>query len=84
MRSSTQSMRPAVRSRSARIRTRWQRRTRRSHITAGNALPAAHILDIFFVTPYLTLAMGGAYDYLKRTRMEDGTAATEQAVEGEF
>ena len=42
------------------------------------------ILDIFFVTPYLTLAMGGAYDYLKRTRMEDGTAATEQAVEGEF
>jgi len=42
------------------------------------------ILDIFFVTPYLTLAMGGAYDYLKRTRMEDGTAATEQTVEGEF
>ena len=42
------------------------------------------ILDIFFVTPYLTLAMGGAYDYLKRTRMDDGTAATEQAVEGEF
>lgn len=42
------------------------------------------ILDIFFVTPYMTLALGGAYDYLKRTRMEDGVSATEQAVEGEF
>lgn len=27
------------------------------------------ILDIFYVTPYLTLAQAGAYDYLKRTRM---------------
>ena len=42
------------------------------------------ILDIFFVTPYMTLALGGAYDYLKRTRMDDGITATEQAVEGEF
>ncbi|WP_458458263.1 DUF975 family protein [Pseudobutyrivibrio sp.] len=42
------------------------------------------ILDIFFVTPYMSLALGGTYDYLKRTRMEDGVSATEQAVEGEF
>ncbi len=33
------------------------------------------ILDIFYVTPYLTLAQAGAYDYLKRTRMP------QQAVE---
>lgn len=37
------------------------------------------ILDIFFVTPYLTLAMGGAYDYLKRTRMETPAETTETA-----
>ena len=41
------------------------------------------ILDIFFVTPYMTLAMAGAYDYLKRTRMDD-VATVEQSVEGTF
>lgn len=29
------------------------------------------ILDIFFVDPYYNLAYAGAYDYLKRTRMDD-------------
>ncbi len=43
-------------------------------ITAG-------ILDIFFVIPYMTLAQAGAYDFLKRTRMED---TTEQTVEGTY
>ena len=29
------------------------------------------ILDIFYVTPYMTLASAGAYDFLKRTRMPE-------------
>ena len=41
------------------------------------------LLDLFFVTPYLTLALAGAYDYLKRTRMDD-VATTEDTVEGTF
>lgn len=41
------------------------------------------IVDIFYVTPYFNLAKAGAYDYLKRTRMNDvreNAGFTEQPV----
>ena len=39
------------------------------------------LLSIFFVSPYMNLAMAGSYDYLKRTRLADPEVAEASAAE---
>ena len=45
------------------------------------AMITCGLLSIFFVNPYMNLAVAGAYDYLKRTRLADPEVVEESAAE---
>lgn len=48
------------------------------------AMITCGLLSIFFVNPYMNLAVAGAYDYLKRTRLADPEVVEESASEEAF
>ncbi|MCR4830692.1 MAG: DUF975 family protein [Pseudobutyrivibrio sp.] len=48
------------------------------------AMITCGLLSIFFVNPYMNLAVAGAYDYLKRTRLANPEVVDESASEEAF